>query len=446
MFSFIFPFCKSKKQKEETVKKEYQIVKHPEWTKTANIYEVNIRQFSPSGDFKGFAKHLPRLKAMGVDILWLMPIHPIGEKNRKGSKGSYYSVKDYLAVNPDYGTMEDFKELVKQVHAQGMYLILDWVANHTAWDNKLIEEHPDWFTKDSLGKIKSPVDDWSDVADLNYDNQDLRKYMIDALKFWIKEADIDGYRCDVAGMVPTDFWNDARAALDSVKPVFMLAEAEDTKLHEFAFDMTYAWELHFLLNSIAKGDTNVAKLDKYCKKEFKNYKTDYYRMQFTSNHDENSWKGTEYERMGKGAETFAVFCYTFPGMPLIYTGQETALNKRLKFFDVDSIKWGDYKLNNFYTTLNKLKKDNKALWNGAFGGNFLRLKTGADKAVFAFTRTKEDNSILTILNMSPKSQKISIKDSIPGGEYTNIFTNIKSKIDRKLSLNLKPWEYIVLKK
>ncbi len=178
----------------------------PEWSYNKAIYEVNVRQYSEEGTFKAFEKHLPRLKELGADILWFMPINPIGEKNRKGTLGSYYSVKNYKKINPEFGNLEEFKSLVKMVHKMGMYVIIDWVANHTAWDNPWIEEHPDFYTTDSLGNIISPNPDWTDVADLNYDNKELWNEMIAALKYWVEECDIDGYRCDVAGMVPIEFW------------------------------------------------------------------------------------------------------------------------------------------------------------------------------------------------------------------------------------------------
>ncbi|NCO56430.1 MAG: alpha-amylase, partial [Bacteroidetes bacterium] len=341
----------------------------PEWSKNLTIYEVNLRQYSLSGSFKDFEKHLPRLQELGVGILWFMPIQPIGVINRKGTLGSYYSVNDYLSVNPEFGTIEDFKSMVKKIHELGMYVIIDWVANHTSWDNTLITGHPEFFTKDSLGKIISPVKDWTDVADLNYDNKGLRRYMIDAMKFWLKETDIDGFRCDVAGMVPTDFWEEVHPALDSVKKVFMLAECEDPKLHNIAFDMTYTWDFHNLITNIAKGNKNASSLVPLFKKEKNDYTKDAYRMYFTSNHDENSWNGTAYEKFGKGVKTFTVLSFIVPGMPLIYSGQEAGLNKRLKFFDKDTIEWKKDDFFNLYETLIALKKRNKALWNGAYGGD-----------------------------------------------------------------------------
>lgn len=210
----------------------------PEWVKNAVIYEVNVRQYTPEGTFNAFTEHLPRLKTLGVDILWFMPVNPIGVKNRKGPLGSYYSVKDYTAVNPEFGTMEDFRRLVEQVHEQGMYAIIDWVPNHTAWDHRWTKEHPDWYKQDEKGEFVSPFD-WTDVIQLDYDNEEMRQEMIEEMIFWIRESDIDGYRCDVAHMVPVDFWDEARKELDKVKPVFMLAESDQYFLHKNAFDMTY---------------------------------------------------------------------------------------------------------------------------------------------------------------------------------------------------------------
>ncbi|OQX99076.1 MAG: alpha-amylase, partial [Bacteroidetes bacterium 4572_117] len=278
-------------------------VKHVDWIKTANIYEVNLRQYTKSGTIKEFEKHLPRLKEMDVDILWFMPVQPVGKKNRKGSMGSAYSVQDYIKVNPDFGTMEEFKSLVAKIHEMDMYVLIDWVANHTAWDHPWTQSHPEFYTKDSTGNFMPPKDtDWSDVIDLNYDNNEMRKEMIEALKFWITEADIDGYRCDVAGMVPTDFWDEARKELDSIKPVFMLAEWESTDMHFKAFDMSYSWDFHHLMNDVAKGEKSVKDIDDYFEKDELSYPANAIRMYFTSNHDENSWNGTVIERMGDASK------------------------------------------------------------------------------------------------------------------------------------------------
>jgi cyclomaltodextrinase / maltogenic alpha-amylase / neopullulanase len=284
-------------------------VVHPSWSYNKTIYEVNIRQYTKSGTFKDFEKHLPELKEMGVGILWLMPINPIGEKNRKGTLGSYYSVKDYLAVNPEFGTMEDFKNLVKKIHSLGMHVIIDWVANHTSWDNNLTIEHPDFYKKDSTGNFISPVKDWTDAIALNYNNKELWGYMINALKFWVGKCGVDGFRCDVADMVPTPFWNKARKELNKIKPVFMLAEAEKPELQVKAFDMTYSWDVYKLMNNIAQGKESPSAFNSYFKTESERFSANDFRMRFTTNHDENSWNGTEFERLGDAASTFAAFTF-----------------------------------------------------------------------------------------------------------------------------------------
>ena len=307
-----------------------------DWTKNANIYEVNIRQYTEEGTIKAFQKHLPRLKEMGVDILWLMPVFPVGELNRKGSLGSYYAVKDYKDINAEFGNINDFKELVKEAHSLGMYVILDWVANHSAWDNPWATEHPEWYQRDDSGNFVSPFD-WTDVIAFDYNNADMRNAMTDALKFWITETDIDGYRCDVAGMVPTDFWDNARDHMEAIKPVFMLAEDEDNPdLLRKAFDMNYGWKLHHIMNDIAKGKKNANDIWDYMAWNDSVYPTNAYRMYFTSNHDENSWNGTVKERMGDAGEAMAILSYTVPGMGLVYSGQEAGLDKRLRFFEKDT--------------------------------------------------------------------------------------------------------------
>ena len=416
---------------------------HPEWAKNAVLYEVNVRQYTPEGTFKAFEKHLPRLKAMGVDILWLMPVNPLGIKNRKGTLGSYYSVKDYLAVNPEYGTKDDLKELVKKAHELGLHVIIDWVANHTSWDNNLITEHPDWYKHDSTGKIIPPVPDWTDVAGLNYKNKELCDYMTNALIYWVKEADIDGFRCDVAGMLPVSFWNKAVPEIRAVKPVFMLAEWETPEMHDTAFDMTYSWDLYHLMNDIAQQKKTADQLDSILKKESSKFPADAYRMRFTTNHDENSWNGTEYERMGDAAKTFAVLTFTIPGMPLIYSGQESAFNRRLKFFDKDQINWDNFSLAGFYTSLDKLKKENNALSAGSAGGEMIKVASGNDKNIYSFIRKKDDNLVFVVLNLSHVEQKANLKIGNLNGDYKSLFEDKIIHLDTICSLTLKPWEYRV---
>jgi len=441
----LFGSCNNKKMKDENQGKDtIPFVRTVlESTKTSTIYEVNIRQFTQEGTFKAFEKHIPRLKELGVDILWLMPIQPIGEKNRKGSLGSAYSVKDYCKVNPDYGTDADFKTLVKTAHENGMMIIIDWVANHTAWDNNWIDAHSDWYTKDSTGNIISPVADWTDVADLNYDNKEMRAEMIKSMQFWLTNFDIDGFRCDVAMMCPTDFWNEVRPALDTVKKVFMLMEAEQTDLHEIAFDASYSWELHHAMNDISKGTKNASAITELYKNHEKQFPKDIYRMVFTSNHDENSWNGTEYERMPKSYKTFAVFTYLVPSFPLIYSGQEAGLNRRLAFFDKDSIEWKENEMTDVYTKLNKLKADNEALWNGSFGGEMVILETTAPEQIFALTREKNGNKVIAIFNLSDKEATFKINSDL-SGSYKDYFTQKEMKFEQNQEIKIPAWNYFVL--
>ena len=438
LVSFIFTNCKNTTQ----YNIQSSTVVHPAWSKNVTIYEVNIRQYTEEGTFKAFQKQLPKIKKLGVQLIWLMPIHPIGEVNRKGKLGSYYSVKDYKAIATEYGNEKDFKNLVDAIHAQGMHVIIDWVANHTAWDHIWVKSHPEYYTKDSQGNFVPPVPDWSDVIDLNYDNMEMRTEMLDALKYWVANFNIDGYRCDVAGEVPVDFWNRARNELDKIKNVFMLAEAEGPYLHQHAFDMTYAWELHHYINQVAQGKNNANDFYNIFNKKRLEYGSDAYRMNFTSNHDENSWNGTVYERLGDAAEVMAVLTFTIDGMPLIYSGQEAGLNKRLNFFDKDVIEWKHSKFFNLYQKLIKLKKDNTALWNGNFGSQLKRIKTSNSNDIFAFVREMNNDRIFVITNLSPKKQSIRLKDdNFNNSSYKDYFNGESISITNNITFDLQPWEY-----
>jgi glycosidase len=394
-------------------------MQHVAWSKSANIYEVNIRQYTPEGSFNAFAEHLPRLKKMGVDILWIMPIQPIGQQNRKGTLGSYYAVRDYTAVNPEFGTLDDFRALVKKAHALGMHVIIDWVANHTAFDNPWVADHPDWYLKNAKGEIY-PVtfgegehaEHWTDVTGLDYRNHDLWRGMTDAMAFWVRETGIDGFRCDVAGSVPTPFWNQARNALDKIKPVFMLAEADKPDLHEHAFDMTYGWDTMGLFKDIAKGKAGAGAIRAFLANPPKVFPRDAYRMRFTTNHDENSWQGSDPELYGPAFKAMAVLAATLPGMPLIYGGQEAGLDKRLEFFEKDPIQWKGYRYAPFYAQLLKLKHDNPALWNGQYGGDAQVLETGNDK-VFAFRRQMGGNAVTVVVNVSGGKQSYALPGQKP---------------------------------
>jgi len=418
---------------------------HPEWSKDATIYEVNIRQYTPEGTFKAFEAHLPRLKELGIDIIWLMPVHPIGEKNRKGSLGSYYSVKDYYGINPEFGTMEDFKVLVKKIHETGMHVIIDWVANHSAWDNPLAEEHPEWYTKTKEGNFQpTPWYDWDDVIDFDYDHPGIRKYMTEALKFWVKETDIDGYRCDVAGFMPTDFWDNARAEMDEIKPVFMLAEWESRDLHKKAFDMTYAWSLWDKMRAAAIENKGIGGIVEYLAHDVSTFPKGGFRMTFTDNHDKNAWEGTQYSNFGDGLQAAMVLASTVNGMPLVYSGQEAGLDKSLAFFEKDIIDWKEHRNAEIYENLFALKHRNQALWNGEWGGGMVRVYSNRMDQVISFFREKNGDKVLVVINFSSKPASVELDTRYFTGIYKELFSEKEYKTGVKLSLKLKPWEYLVL--
>lgn len=416
-------------------------VEHPEWTRSAVIYEVNVRQYTPEGSFEAFERHLPRLRDLGVDILWFMPIHPISQTKRKGSLGSYYAISDYKAVNPEFGTLVDFKRLVEKAHEMGFKVMLDWVANHSGWDCHWLHEHPDWYVCDSLGRPVAPYD-WTDVAKLNYDNEDLRRAMLDAMRFWVENFDIDGFRCDVAYEVPTSFWEQARAELNEIKPLFMLAESEKPELLNLAFDADYAWELMHIMNAVAKGEKNVKDIEAYLFKNDTLLCPDAYKMNFLTNHDENSWNGTEYERYGAGVAAFAVLTYTLNGMPLIYSGQEVGLRKRLLFFEKDLIpSFKDNETTAFYKALNELKHSKELLKAGKEGGAFHRIPTSEPERILAFSRTKASQELIVLLNLSAASLEFSTSAVLSGSTYREYFSGEEYAA---LPNRLDAWEYLVL--
>lgn len=441
----LFIFWQGCKKAQTKIAEHQARAAHPEWTKDANIYEVNIRQYTPEGTLTAFEEHLPRLKKMGVEILWLMPIHPIGEKNRKGELGSYYSIKDYQAVNPRFGTLADFKSLVDAAHEHDMKLIMDWVPNHTAWDHPWVEEHPEFYAKDSTGAITYEAD-WTDIALLNYDNKQLWPKMIDAMKYWVKEADIDGFRVDHASHeIPMKFWKKAIPAVNEEKEdLFWLAEWDDPKLHPY-FDASYTWGYFHLTTDIAAGDEPLSALTEYMATQDSLYPDHAYRMYFTTNHDENSWNGTEEELFGDNFENFAVLAATIDGIPLIYGGQETGFEKRLEFFQKDTIQWDDYEYEDFYNTLLDLKKNNEALWNGQYGGELQILETG-DAETYAYKRTKKGDEVLVILNFSDKQQAISLAGLKKSATYANVFESGDHIEVPNGGLTLDAHDYLVLQK
>lgn len=440
-------------------------IKHLEWSRQAVIYEVNLRQYTNEGTIKSFERHLPQLKKLGVDILWFMPVYPISEKNRKGELGSYYAIQNYKAINPEYGSIEEFKEMVKKAHQLGFKVILDWVANHTGCDNVWVEQHPDWYVKDSIGNFVGPYD-WTDTYKLDYSNKEMRKGMIDAMSFWVKHCNIDGFRCDVAFEVPVDFWETARTQLDSIKPIFMLAEAENRELSYKSFDMLYNWPIKDVTNQIAKGGNakkaeyiheslsakdkspikTAADIDIVLAKQDSIYPCDVYLMNFITNHDENSWAGTEFERLGDGVKAFAVLAYTLNGMPLIYTGQEVGFNHRFKFFAKDiAPTWEENDTFRFYQKLNQLKHSQQALAAGKNGGKMIRYQTSNDKAVYVFSRQLDKkNEVLVMLNLTPNTVNINFIDKTPKGKFKNYFDDTTFSFDDKgATISMKPWEYRV---
>lgn|GEM_PF-16730 len=414
----------------------------PEWSKDSTIYEVNIRQYTEEGTFKAFESHLPRLKNLGVEILWFMPIHPISEEGRVGTLGSYYAPADYKAVNPEFGTMDDFKSLVKTAHDLGFKVVLDWVANHTGWDHEWIANEG-WYTEDEEGNIVSP-NGWNDVADLNFDNADMRAAMIDAMKFWVEEIDVDGYRADFAAGVPKDFWETAREELDAIKPVYMLAEDDSQYgLLKKAFNSNYGWDLFYnIMLGIAEGEKEANEIKSYIERSKMLYPTGSYAMHFTTNHDINSWEGTTAEMLGEAQLAMATLTYTLPGMPMIYSGQEAGLDKRLMFFEKDQIDWSSQSLTEFYTTLTKMKKDNEALWNGSFGGDMQFIDTD-DARVLAFEREKDGNKVITVLNLSSETIEATVQIDQSADSYYSYFTNKVVQLNAEHSLSLEPWEYYI---
>ncbi len=457
LISILYLNCNNpKEQKEPPMKmeenpytpQEYVQIKHPEWAKNAAIYQINTRQFTPEGTFQAAQKQLPRLKELGVDILWLMPINTIGEKNRKGTLGSPYSVKDYYGVNPEFGTLEDLKSFVKEAHRLEMYVILDWVANHTAWDNELTKLHPEWYQRDYKGDFRpTPWWDWSDIINLDYSQPELRKYMTEAMKYWVREADIDGYRCDVAGFVPVDFWNNVRKELDAIKPVFMLAEWESRDLHAKAFDMTYAWTWYDAVHKICQQQADVNALYIYYSWNESAFPANSFRMTFVSNHDKNAWEGTMYEAFGKGLKNAIALSVVGEGMPLIYNGQEAGNAKRLAFFEKDPIVWKEDEIGELYRRLFALQKKNTALWHAKWGATMIKIPNNRESEVLSFVRQNEKDKVFAVFNFSDKVQNVRFGESLFYDTYTDFEGGQKVTFSEETSsLQLPAWSYKVFVK
>jgi glycosidase len=420
-------------------------IAHPEWSKKAVLYQINTRQFTPEGTFNAAEKQLPRLKELGVDILWLMPIHPIGEKNRKGSLGSPYAVKDYFGVNPEFGTKEDFRSFVQAAHRQGFKVILDWVANHTAWDNPLHEQHPDWYEKDWKGANRpTPWWDWSDIIDLDYSKPGLRQYMTSALTYWVREFGVDGYRADVAGYVPLDFWENARAELDAIKPVFMLAEFDHRDIHARAFDASYAWKWNNAMHDIAVGKADTGALFGFYSEHESAFPKAAMRMTYTENHDQNAWEGTQFERFRDGLNNAIVLSFIGEGIPLIHNGQEAGNERRLKFFEKDPITWRNHKNEALFKKLIAYRDAHPSLWNAPWGATMTPVVNTAPGKVLSFVREKDGDRILALFNMSSAPQSFGFTDGPTVGRYTDFADGKALTIAADTQITLPAWSYRLL--
>ncbi len=422
----------------------YVKIEHPDWSRNAVIYQINTRQFTPEGTFAAAEKHLPRLKELGVDILWLMPVQEIGLKNRKGKLGSPYSIRDYYSVNAEYGDLDSLKSFVAQAHELGMRVILDWVANHTAWDNPLREQHPEWYARDWNGDFHPPAwTDWDDTIQLDYSQPGLRQYMTEAMKWWVSEVGMDGFRCDVAGFVPLDFWEQLRSELDAIRPVFMLAEWDTRDLHARAFDTTYAWSWYEAMHRIAMGKADVGALNVFHYRDENSWPRDAMRMLFVSNHDKNSWEGTQFEAFGEALESAIVLSVVSKGMPLIYNGQEAGNTKRLEFFERDPIEWREHPIGDLYQRLFALKKSNTALWNGRWGADMIQVVNSSPSHVFSFVRANENNRVFAVFNFSDQIQNVSFEGALFTGSYRDFASGAEIELDEKAMLELEPWSYRV---
>jgi glycosidase len=410
------------------------------WSLNTNLYEVNLRQYTKEGTFEAFSKELLRLQDMGVKVLWFMPITPISKEKRLGTLGSYYACSSYTQTNPEFGTIEDFKQLVNKAHALGFKVIIDWVANHTGWDHEWVTSNPGFYKVNAAGNFYDN-NGWQDVIDLNYYDQAMRNAMISSMEFWVTECNIDGFRCDMAHLVPLDFWRDARKHLDTVKPLFWLAETEHYN-YQFVFDCSYAWNFmhaseNFAKKKIGIDDIKSILLD-YQKKKLP--QTNY--LFFTSNHDENSWNGTEYEKYGNAALPFAVLAATWNGLSLVYSGQEIPNRKRLNFFEKDSIQWNwSNELQTFYKVLNELRSS-----FGEEQTNVTLLNPAGDKQVLAFLKTSDSKQVLSFINFSDTLQNIQLEDGSVNGAYAEVFSSREYESGTFANLSLEPWKYLVLEK
>lgn len=419
---------------------------HPQWSYSAVLYEMNVRQLTPEGTLKAAQAHLPFLRDLGIDAIWLMPIYPIGLDGRKGDLGSYYSIKDYCAVNPEMGSIEDFDNFINEAHSLGFKVLMDWVANHTARDARWIDESPaDWYERDENGVALIPWD-WSDTAKLNYANHEVWRGQIDAMKFWV-ERGVDGFRCDMAMLVPIEFWQEVASELHAIKPdIFMLAEAEQHNLFDRAFDCCYGWELHHLMCDVAKGNARTNSIRDFIYNDKQNYPCWAMRMLFTSNHDENSWQGSELSNFGEAMSLMKLFSFVAPTtMPLIYTGQEVGYDHSFEFFAKDPIP--DYTPNEtteFYHKLTDLKHGFTSLLAGERGGEWTTINNNAEDCLLILVRESGEDRVISILNMSPYTIQAEYNTGIYAGEYRDHFNNSDFTLNPQVNEYMQPWQFRVL--
>lgn len=414
---------------------------HPAWIMNGNVYEVNIRQFTPEGTLNAFSKHLDRLQEMGIQTLWFMPLHPISQKDRKGTLGSYYAVASFTSINPEFGTMEDWKNLVQEIHKRKMKVIIDWVPNHTGADHTWLTSHPEFYTQDSTGK-PAVAFDWADVRQLDFKNITMQDSMINAMKYWLVNTDIDGFRVDVAWNVPAEFWNKCIPQLKSTKEnLFMLAEGDKAYLSTSGFDAVYPWSMFNIMKKVAKGERPPAALDSIKAVNDTLYAPGTIQLYFTSNHDENSWNKSDFETFpGASHAPFAVFTQTMANsVPLIYSGQEEPVTRALQFFEKDPIGFEKYQRAKFYKTLLELRTKNQALSSDA---SFTKVSVGDDQFVYSFVRQNGDDKVLVILNLSPVEQELSVKDTSLQGNPYNVFMYTNEPLT-DAPWKIEPWGYVI---
>ena len=425
--------------------------KNPEWSYSAVLYELNIRQFTPEGTFSAARERLPFLRSVGIDAIWLMPIYPIGIEGRKGKLGSYYSIRDYTGVNEEFGSAKELREFIGAAHALGMKVILDWVANHTARDARWISECPaNWYERDEAGVAKVPWD-WTDTAKLNYANHDVWRGQIDAMRYWVEEFKVDGFRCDMAMLVPIEFWQEVAEELHRIKPdIFMLAEAEEDNLFDRAFNMSYQWNIHHIMCDIAKGARRVWDMRNAIHAERAKYPKEAMRMSFTSNHDENSWSGSEQSRFGRALEVMTAMTFLMPStMPLIYTGQEVGYDHSFEFFDRDPIPAEAYKENRtteLYRRLTALKHSEAALAAGERGGEMIEIENNAKDCMMTFVREVEGSRVVAIMNLSPYTIHADFNTGIYAGKYLDVMSGMQTTLAEHVDEHIAPWNYRILVK